>query len=115
MKYRSIFLILLLVFRVFVLPMNFLRHIGEIKNVNETFEQIRLKKRRSSYQENAGQTYEAVAVTSTVATIARRIFPFRFKKVILPPLSSFIPFYTDRLSGATISCCRYLRNRALRI
>lgn len=115
MKYRSLFLILLLIFRVFVLPMNFVRYIGEIKNVHEAFEQIRLKKRRSSYQENTGQTYEAVTVTSTVATIARRIFPFGFKKIALPSLNIFIPFYTDRLSVATISCCRYLRNRALRI
>lgn len=115
MKSRSIFLILLLIFRVFVLPVSFLRHIGEIKNVNETFEQIRLKKRRSSYHENSGQTYEAVSVTSTVTAIARRIFPFRFKKLTLPSLSIFIPFYTSRLNASAIDCCRYLRNRTLRI
>jgi hypothetical protein len=115
MKYRSLFLILLLIFRVFVLPINFLRHIGEIKNVNQTFEQIRLKKRRSSYQENIEQTYEAVTATSTVSAIVRRIFPFRFKKVVLPSLNVFIPFYTDRLSTSALSCCRYLRNRTLRI
>jgi hypothetical protein len=119
MKHRPLLLILLLVFRVFVVPVGYALHSDEIANVSDAFEHFRLKKRRSSYLDDAGHTCEISVFTLIISCAASRKkkAAVRHNDDILtaltqwsaPILALFFP--TRFIATGPL----YLRNRVLRI
>src|SRR5581483_2449057 len=116
MKHRSLFLLLILVFRVCVVLIGFARYAAALQHVNVNYEQIRIKKRRSSFLEEGAHTFEAVSWASSVYVNVKQLFPF-VGAVATIVTSSFTALSSLKYHFTTpvIRCYLYLFNRALRI
>ncbi|MBN9379569.1 MAG: hypothetical protein J0H74_02310 [Chitinophagaceae bacterium] len=114
MKPRIVSFFLLIVFRVFLVPAWFAWHIGEVKDASETFEHIRLKKRRSSYLEENISSIGIHLSRTAIATRVQRLLPFCPEITDAPgvcPDENSSSYFFSRHRVLPL----YLRNRVLRI
>ena len=115
MNSRLLLFVALLISRVFVTPVWFSLHIEAVKSAAETFEQVRLKKRRSSYIEE-DYFQEATLGIEASAIIARR---FRLKQTLVHKTAAALVHSFDHFSCSFLTLISanslFLRNRVLRI
>ncbi|WP_133055395.1 hypothetical protein [Niastella koreensis] len=116
MKHLSFFLILLMAFRVCVVPVGFARYANELKHSKVTFEQIRVKNRRSSYLEEGDHFSQTLTSASAICVSLKR-FLFTAKKKVTPAFSLISALFSFKYHSTLPATPRYLYllNRAFRI
>lgn len=114
MKGRLLIFLALLFSRVFVTPVCFSLHAGQVPNPAETFEQVRLKKRRSTFIEEEYFHEASFGIVSSIVSVKRILR--------MPSIRQWIPTLplrnnvTSVLSDVTCKITSlFLRNRVLRI
>lgn len=114
--YLHIF-ILLLVSQIFVAPVCFGLQINEVKDPSATFEQIRLKKRRSIFIEEAYVFEAAFGIVAVIVTVQRmRLKAGQAQSFLRPFLHFFdLPLITYPLLSPAVATSLFLRNRVLRL
>lgn len=114
MRLRIVSFFLLIVFRVFLVPAWYAWHIGEIKDASETFEHIRLKKRRSSHLEENIPFAGILLSRTAISTRVQRLLPF-CPEITDAPGSCQKEDSSPYLLSRHLVLPLYLRNRVLRI
>ena len=114
MKHLPLFLLLLLAFRICIVPAGYVRYASELKQHGVAFEQIRVKNRRSSYLEEGDHISENHPTAAAIAVSFRR-FLFTAKKRVVRHFIAALPSFNYHLLFPATPRCRYLLNRAFRI
>jgi|UPI00047D14F4 hypothetical protein len=113
MKHASLLLLLLLVFRVCVIPLGF---VSQLKQSTVSFEQVRIKKRRTSYCEEEAHAPVISTRFYAAGIVVQQSFPFSPKKTVTAIARSIgDPALKFQLFTPEIHNCLYLLNRVLRI
>jgi len=113
MHHRVLLLLFLIFSRVFVAPVWFSIHASKLRSSADTFEQVRLKKRRSSFLEEEQISNFFWITEAEQGNISEQRFFFKTNIVqSFSRLSSFLKF---PVFNHSLTYLIFLRNRVLRI
>jgi hypothetical protein len=114
MRLRIVSFFVLIIFRVFLVPVWYAWHVPEVKDAVGTFDHIRLKKRRSSYLEENPLSIEVCFSRAAVNSQVQRLLPFYPEIAATPPSCAEENGLSYLISRDPVLPL-YLRNRTLRI